>query len=109
MVDFDKLLGEGILHTKLWIIDGERVYVGSANMDWRALTQVKELGLFTSRCPSIAQDLRKIFQVYWFLGRETIPQKWPQSLSTIYNYKNPMKLNFDGSLYESYFAVCQTL
>ena len=32
--------GGGILHTKLWVVDGKHFYVGSANMDWRSLTQV---------------------------------------------------------------------
>lgn len=30
----------GILHTKLWVVDGRHFYMGSANMDWRSLTQV---------------------------------------------------------------------
>lgn len=40
-LDLRRLLGAGILHTKLWIVDGKHMYVGSANMDWRSLTQVK--------------------------------------------------------------------
>lgn len=39
-IDFPKLFGAGVLHTKLWIVDGQHMYVGSANLDWRALTQV---------------------------------------------------------------------
>ena len=40
-INFTALLGAGILHTKLWIADGLHFYVGSANTDWRALTEVK--------------------------------------------------------------------
>lgn len=40
-VDFNRLIGTGILHTKLWVVDGKHFFVGSANMDWRSLTQVK--------------------------------------------------------------------
>ncbi|XP_013844725.1 phospholipase D4 isoform X8 [Sus scrofa] len=29
----------GVLHSKFWVVDGRHVYVGSANMDWRSLTQ----------------------------------------------------------------------
>ena len=36
------LVGGGILHTKLWIVDDDQFYVGSANMDWRSLTQVRQ-------------------------------------------------------------------
>ena len=39
-VDFPRLLGAGVLHTKLWVADGQHIYIGSANMDWRSLTQV---------------------------------------------------------------------
>lgn len=42
-VNFEKLLGGGVLHTKLWIVDDQHMYVGSANNDWRALTQVCSL------------------------------------------------------------------
>lgn len=40
-LDFPRLVGGGVLHTKLWIVDGQHMYIGSANMDWRALTQVE--------------------------------------------------------------------
>lgn len=39
-LNFAKLLGGGVLHTKLWLVDRKHVYIGSANMDWRSLTQV---------------------------------------------------------------------
>ena len=35
-----KILGGGVLHTKVWIVDRKHMYVGSANFDWRALTEV---------------------------------------------------------------------
>ncbi|NXN49704.1 PLD3 Phospholipase, partial [Rynchops niger] len=38
-VDMLQLTG-GVLHTKFWLVDGTHLYVGSANMDWRSLTQV---------------------------------------------------------------------
>lgn len=38
-VNFGRLTG-GILHSKFWIVDRKHVFLGSANLDWRALTQV---------------------------------------------------------------------
>ena len=38
-VPMGRLTG-GVLHSKFWVVDGRHVYVGSANMDWRSLTQV---------------------------------------------------------------------
>ncbi|XP_032260565.1 phospholipase D4 isoform X2 [Phoca vitulina] len=37
-VPMRKLTG-GVLHSKFWVVDGRHIYLGSANMDWRALTQ----------------------------------------------------------------------
>jgi phospholipase D3/4 len=39
MVDMQKLT-HGVLHTKFWVVDQTHFYLGSANMDWRSLTQV---------------------------------------------------------------------
>lgn len=30
------------MHTKLWVVDQKHLYVGSANMDWRSLSQVNK-------------------------------------------------------------------
>lgn len=49
-VDMERLVGAGVLHTKFWIADGQHFYIGSANMDWRSLTQVKELGVLVKNC-----------------------------------------------------------
>ena len=50
-LDLNKLIGAGILHTKLWIVDGQHFYVGSANTDWRALTQVSYSLYVMTVCP----------------------------------------------------------
>lgn len=39
----DKLTG-GVLHAKYMIVDGQSVFVGSQNWDWRALTEIHEIG-----------------------------------------------------------------
>ncbi len=58
-----------ICFVQLWIVDGQHFYVGSANFDWRSLTQVKEVGLLVKNCACLAQDVAKIWDVYWILGR----------------------------------------
>ncbi|KAG0727375.1 Phospholipase D3 [Chionoecetes opilio] len=60
-LDFKRLMSGGVLHTKMWLVDQRHVYLGSANMDWRALTQVKELGIVIYNCSSLALDMQKIF------------------------------------------------
>ena len=39
-LNISKFIGSGILHTKMWVIDNSHFYIGSANLDWRSLTQV---------------------------------------------------------------------
>uniref|UniRef100_A0A6B2EFG0 Putative phospholipase d n=1 Tax=Phlebotomus kandelakii TaxID=1109342 RepID=A0A6B2EFG0_9DIPT len=102
-VNFPKLLGGGVLHTKLWIVDGQHLYLGSANMDWRSLTQVKELGVLVTNCTCLAMDVAKIFNVYWDMGDENaqIPDKWPDSYATKYNFDTPLRVNFNNSQFSS--------
>lgn len=86
-------LTSGVLHTKFWIVDKKHIYIGSANMDWRSLTQVKELGAVVYNCSCLAADLGKIFEAYWFLGESrSIPSPWPSSFSTLYNKDTPLQL-----------------
>uniref|UniRef100_A0A1A9W471 PLD phosphodiesterase domain-containing protein n=1 Tax=Glossina brevipalpis TaxID=37001 RepID=A0A1A9W471_9MUSC len=94
-VNFTRLLGGGVLHTKLWIVDNKHFYIGSANMDWRSLTQVKELGILGINCKVLAGDFMKIFNEYWYLGNQTvkIPKKWPKEYSTKFNFGNPIILS----------------
>lgn len=75
-INFPSLFGSGVLHTKFWIVDEKDVYIGSANMDWRSLTEVKELGIVLRNCSCMAIDLHKIFVVYWRVAesRALIPE-----------------------------------
>ncbi|KTF90538.1 hypothetical protein cypCar_00014545 [Cyprinus carpio] len=91
-------LTSGVLHTKFWIVDKKHIYIGSANMDWRSLTQVKELGAVVYDCSCLANDLGKIFEAYWYLNQtETVPAHWPQKYSTLYNKDTPMQLSLNGT------------
>lgn len=104
-VDFPKYFGAGVLHTKLWIVDGKHFYLGSANMDWRALTQVKEMGVLGQNCPQLTSDLAKIFKSYWYLGsnpKASIPSSWPWEYNTDYNQDQPMLLNIKKDNFSSY-------
>ncbi|XP_055371002.1 5'-3' exonuclease PLD3-like isoform X2 [Condylostylus longicornis] len=96
-VNFPRLVGGGVLHTKLWVIDEQHFYLGSANMDWRSLTQVKELGVLVTNCTCLAKDVNKIFNAYWYLGKNNshIPSYWPDEYSTKFNMNNMLKVNFN--------------
>ena len=55
-LNFKQWFGSGIIHTKMWLIDRQHFYVGSANLDWRSLTQVDkmttahQIGVHTVSC-----------------------------------------------------------
>lgn len=96
-VNFPRLMNGGVLHTKLWIVDNLHMYVGSANMDWRSLTQVKELGVLLTNCSCLVNDIAKIFNVYWDMGKDDarIPPQWPIGYATKYNLTNPIVVNYN--------------
>lgn len=98
-LNFTQLVGSGILHTKFWVVDGRHFYIGSANLDWRSLTQVKELGVLVQDCPCLASDVEKLFDVYWYLGADDaqIPKKWPALYSTTINSTNPITVTFNNT------------
>ncbi|NXI74407.1 PLD3 Phospholipase, partial [Anseranas semipalmata] len=104
-VDMPRLT-RGVLHTKFWIVDGTHLYIGSANMDWRSLTQVKELGAAVYNCSCLAQDLGKVFEAYWLLGspNASIPSPWPANFSTAFNMETPLELNLNGTAASVYFS-----
>uniref|UniRef100_A0A8B9MKA0 5'-3' exonuclease PLD3 n=1 Tax=Accipiter nisus TaxID=211598 RepID=A0A8B9MKA0_9AVES len=104
-VDMPRLTA-GALHTKFWLVDGTHLYVGSANMDWRSLTQVKELSAAVYNCSCLAKDLGNIFEAYWALGipGASIPVPWLANYSTTFNMEMPSELKHndtDAAVYSS--------
>lgn len=100
-----KDLTKGVLHTKFWVVDQKHFYIGSANMDWRSLTQVKELGALVFNCSCLAADLLKIFEAYWFLGdSQVIPSPWPSRFSTDFNQDSPQDLRFNQTEAKVYLS-----
>jgi phospholipase D3/4 len=56
--------GSGIMHQKIWIFDARHLYIGSANMDWKSIAQVKEMGVAVEDCPELAADAAKYFEAW---------------------------------------------
>ncbi|XP_059658254.1 uncharacterized protein LOC132304541 [Cornus florida] len=63
-----KWWGSGIVHAKVWISDNRDVYIGSANNDWKSLTQVKEVGIYLVGCPGIAEKVVVYYDNLWKLA-----------------------------------------
>ena len=51
------------------------------------LIQIQELGLMTYNCSCLAEDMSKIFEVYWDLAlpKSKIPDPWPDKYKTSIN------------------------
>ncbi|XP_033977076.1 uncharacterized protein pld7 isoform X1 [Trematomus bernacchii] len=97
-VDLKAVTG-GIVHTKLLVVDQKHFYLGSANMDWRSLSQVKEVGLWVEDCSCLAQDAFRIFGVYRSIGglnNGSLPPYWPARFSALSSSQNPLHLMFNG-------------
>ena len=57
-VEMGKWYGGGIMHQKIWIFDQRHLYLGSANMDWKSIAQVKEMGVVVEDCPDLPEGDR---------------------------------------------------
>lgn len=64
----DRLTG-GVLHAKYFIVDGRTVFVGSQNWDWRALSQIHEIGAMV-RDPRLARTFEAAFGFDWILAAD---------------------------------------
>ena len=65
--DPDAWYGGGIMHMKLWVADGASAYVGSANLDWASLAQVKEFGVLVED-GAVGADLGALFEGFWAMA-----------------------------------------
>jgi phosphatidylserine/phosphatidylglycerophosphate/cardiolipin synthase-like enzyme len=82
--------GPGVQHAKYFLVDGREAFVGSQNMDWRALDHIQEMGVRV-RIPEIARSIGRVFDVDWdvaggmaagaALGRDEPPIPLPVKVS----------------------------
>nr|XP_055069279.1 inactive phospholipase D5 isoform X1 [Misgurnus anguillicaudatus] len=98
-------LTKGRLLSSFWVVDRKHVYIGSAGMNWKALSKLKELGLVVYDCSCLALDLHRIFSLYWQLQyRDYIPSIWSKRVTAVFNRQEPLKLrlnNTDATAYVS--------
>ncbi len=53
-----------LLHAKVWIVDGERVFIGSHNISTRSLTYNEECSVFITSI-EFARGVRSYFDLLW--------------------------------------------
>lgn len=84
-VDYRRLAG-GVQHAKFMVVDGREAWLGSQNLDWRALSHIHELGARVRLLP-VALAFGDVFETDWAAADTTRtpvavdahPVKWPIS------------------------------
>ncbi|CDG85035.1 phospholipase D-like domain-containing protein [Janthinobacterium agaricidamnosum] len=64
IIDYSKLTGNGIVHAKYLVVDGQAAYVGSQNFDWRSFSHIHETGLKITE-PAMVSQVQAIFDQDW--------------------------------------------
>jgi phosphatidylserine/phosphatidylglycerophosphate/cardiolipin synthase-like enzyme len=59
----------GIQHSKYFVIDQSQTFLGSANLDWLALTHIHEVGLKIDNS-DISASLESVFETDWQAGSQ---------------------------------------
>lgn len=108
-LNFQKVLGKGTMHSKFIVSDKRSFYLGSANLDWRSLSQKMELGVLVNDCSCLAQDLSAVFNSYWGLtsnetdiGNDGYQLKQSEAL---FNMTHPLVVSHYGVRTEVFIAT----
>jgi phosphatidylserine/phosphatidylglycerophosphate/cardiolipin synthase-like enzyme len=80
VVDYSKI-GGGIIHAKYFVVDGQDVFIGSQNFDWRALAHIQEMGVRIHSL-SVAHAASEIFAIDWEGKKTSAPQHSPSIATT---------------------------
>ncbi len=64
LLDFARLSGDGIIHAKIFTVDGREAYLGSQNFDWRSVKHIDETGVRIADTHIVGQ-LQAIFSEDW--------------------------------------------
>jgi len=67
-INFKKIAG-GVMHAKYFVADKYDLFIGSQNMDWRALKHIHEMGVRVKN-EKIAKTFLSIFEIDWNLCEE---------------------------------------
>ncbi len=94
-----KNVGGGVMHAKYMIADGRDLYSGSANMDWRALDHIHELGIRVKN-RKLAKNFEAIFNYDWNnsdIGRNTLKENISfDEILNVYNELSIQTKNYGG-------------
>ena len=67
------------------------------------------MGVLGMDCECLAQDVEKLFAVYWNLTSPTshVPNPWPPAYDAMFNLSQPAQLSLNGTPALAYWSVSQ--
>lgn len=90
-IDFKRLSG-GVMHAKYFITDRENLFLGSQNMDWRAIKHIHEIGV-RIKDKNLSSVFCRIFESDWGLCENKESDIFADSV--IINFSSPAIINSD--------------
>uniref|UniRef100_A0A8C1RQ02 Phospholipase D family member 5 n=1 Tax=Cyprinus carpio TaxID=7962 RepID=A0A8C1RQ02_CYPCA len=98
-------LTKGHINSSFWVVDRKHMYIGSAGMDWRSLSTMKEFGIIIYNCTCLVLDLHRIFNLYRQLQyKEFLPSIWSKKLNALYNRDKNLQLHLNNTEAKAYIS-----
>lgn len=85
-------LAGGVMHAKYFIVDNENLFLGSQNMDWRALIHIHEFGVRV-KSRELARTFHEVFETDWKLCDGNNYGLINQTANYFVNSDNPVIIN----------------
>ncbi len=82
----------GVMHAKYFIVDGENLFIGSQNMDWRALIHIHEMGARV-KDKNLARTFHEVFETDWKLCDGNYYGLTNQAINFFVTASNPVTIN----------------
>ncbi len=85
-------LAGGVMHAKYFIVDRQNLFLGSQNMDWRALIHIHEIGARVKN-KELARTFQEVFETDWKLCDGNNSGLINQAPNFFVNSTKPVALN----------------
>lgn len=93
-IPFKKIAG-GVMHAKYFVVDKTDLFIGSQNLDWRALKHIHELGA-RIKSKKLAKAFMNIFEIDWGLcenqSDENLAKLKKKYSKNLINSRKPLKI-----------------
>eukprot|EP01080_Neovahlkampfia_damariscottae_P009729 gene9729-1933_t len=109
-VEISKVNEDGVQNSKFMIVDEEHILLGSADLTWQSLSNVKELGILIEHCHCLGHDLEKVFHLWSYFSKDLNNQlptsgKYPEEYDSEINDENPAQITKNNETIQFYFGI----